>query len=554
MTFNKIFTIAFTLTLSSVLTAKGIAAPAEPGEELMSSLKAMGLSPPVMAPTRGEESKGPFKRLVIKNAMVIDGAGAPPQGPMTIVIENDRIVKLLGAGTGSVHMDHGDFGADTHVIDASGQYVLPGFIDAHVHFGTPSHALVGAMTDPEYVLKLWLAHGITTVRDAGSLMGLNWTLEHKRRSEAGDISAPRIEAYALFPEAMASTDRARQWVRAVHRKGADGVKFLGASPALIKTAIAEAKKLGMRTMYHHSQVSVARTNVLDSARMGLNSMEHWYGLPEAMFDDRRVQDYPYDYNYNDEQDRFAQAGRLWQQSSAPGSKIWRDTISELIGLDFTLSPTLSVYEVNRDTMRARTTEWHEPYTMPYMKRAFEPNPKIHGAFHFDWTTADEVAWKNNFRLWMTFLNDYKNAGGRVTAGADSGFMYSVYGFSYIRELELLQEAGFHPLEVIQSATINGAELLGLDESIGSVELGKKADLVIVNENPLANFKVLFGTGHPVLNRESGKMQRTRGIQYTIKDGIVFDAKVLLSQVRELVKEQQRRESQSGAESGTSDAP
>jgi imidazolonepropionase-like amidohydrolase len=104
--------------------------------------------------------------------MVIDGTGAPPQGPMTIIIEQDRIVDILGAGTGSLHMEHDDFGPDAQVIDAAGKYVIPGLIDAHVHFGTPSHALAGSLTDPDYVLKLWLAHGITTVRDAGCLMGL----------------------------------------------------------------------------------------------------------------------------------------------------------------------------------------------------------------------------------------------------------------------------------------------------------------------------------------------------------------------------------------------
>ena len=529
--------------VSSVVCA---AQAPEPGEEIISAVLAMGVSPARTASARGAESSGPFKRLVIKNAMVVDGTGAPPQGPMTIIIEQDRIVDILGAGTGSFHLDHDDFGPEAKVIDAAGKYVIPGLIDAHVHFGTPSHALAGSLTDPDYVLKLWLAHGITTVRDAGCLMGLGWTLEHKRRSEAGEIAAPRIEAYALLPETMAAPEDARKFVRAVNKRGADGIKFLGAAPDSIRAAIDEAKNLDMKTMYHHSQVSVTRTNVLDSARMGLDSMEHWYGLPEAMFEDRRVQNYPYDYSYNNEQDRFAEAGRLWLQTAAPDSETWRATIEELIALDFTLDPTFTVYEVNRDTMRGRTAEWHEQYTMPYMMRSFEPNPKIHGAFHFDWTTADEVAWKNNFRRWMTFVNDYKNAGGRVTVGADSGFIYSVYGFSYVRELELLQEAGFHPLEVLQSATLNGAELLGLDSEIGTIEVGKMADLVIVDENPLANFKVLYGTGHPRLNRESGQMERTRGIQYTIKGGIVFDAPELLKQVREMVQAQKLQEAQASA--------
>ena len=111
---------------------------------------------------------------------------------------------------------------------------------------------------------------------------------------------------------------------------------------------------------------------------------------------------------------------------------------------------------------------------------------------------------------------------------------------------MLQEAGFHPLEVMKSATLNGAELLGLDDEIGSIQVGKKADIVIVNENPLENFKVLYGTGHQMLNVEKGTMELSRGIEYTIKNGVVFDAKELLRDVRELVAEQKRLEASAGA--------
>lgn len=515
----------------------------EPGDELIAKVYSLGVAAAKEQTLGGDEIAGPYKRLIIKNANVIDGTGAPIQGPITIVIENDKIVSLGGYGYNSFHKAEQQTDENTRVIDATGKYVLPGFIDAHAHLGSPTHALVtqGTLTDPEYVNKLWLAHGITTVREAGALMGLGWTLKHKRLSDEGKITAPRIKVYALFPDTMSSAVEARKWVKAVHKRGADGIKFLGAPAESIEAAISQARELGMKTMYHHAQISVTQTNVLDSARMGLDSMEHWYGLPEAMFTDRLVQNYPNHYNYNDEQDRFSQAGRLWAQAAEPGSDVWRATISELVGLDFTISPTFSIYESNRDTMRAKNVEWLADYTMPYISRAFEPNPAIHGSYHFDWTTSDEIAWKENYQLWMRFINDYKNAGGRVTAGSDAGFIYSLYGFGYIRELELLQEAGFHTLEVVQAATLNGAQVLGIDDEVGSIQIGKKADLLIVDENPLANFKVLYGTGHEKLNRESGMMERTNGILYTIKDGIVFDAKVLLNDVKEMVAAQKTLE-------------
>jgi imidazolonepropionase-like amidohydrolase len=136
---------------------------------------------------------------------------------------------------------------------------------------------------------------------------------------------------------------------------------------------------------------------------------------------------------------------------------------------------------------------------------------------------------------MEFINEYKNRGGRVTAGSDSGFIFQLYGFAYIRELELLREAGFHPLEVIRAATLNGAEALGMDSEIGSIEIGKKADFVLVEENPLENLKVLYGTGAIKLDKDNNVI-RVGGVKYTIKDGIVFDSKLLLEDVKKMVRD------------------
>jgi|TARA_B100001094_G_C17644217_1_gene536483 imidazolonepropionase-like amidohydrolase len=141
---------------------------------------------------------------------------------------------------------------------------------------------------------------------------------------------------------------------------------------------------------------------------------------------------------------------------------------------------------------------------------------------------------------MTFINEYKNRGGRITTGSDSGFIYQLYGFAYIRELELLREAGFHPLEIIKAATLNGAEALGADNVIGSVEVGKLADFVIVEENPLENLKVLYGTGAIKLNKQN-EVTRVGGVKYTIKDGIIYDSKKLLEEVKNMVSEEKKKE-------------
>ena len=132
-------------------------------------------------------------------------------------------------------------------------------------------------------------------------------------------------------------------------------------------------------------------------------------------------------------------------------------------------------------------------------------------------------------------------GGRVVTGSDSGFIYQTYGFGYVNELEMLQEAGFHPLEVIMAATMNGALTLhepkGTSIEFGVVRNGLLADMVIVDANPLHNLKVLYGMGAIKLDEETGAVNRVGGVRWTIKDGIVYDAKAIMDEVAGMVEEQ-----------------
>jgi hypothetical protein len=262
-------------------------------------------------------------------------------------------------------------------------------------------------------------------------------------------------------------------------------------------------------------------------------MEHWYGLPEALLEKSTIQDYPLDYNYSNEQHRFEEAGKLWKQAAKPGSEKWNSVMDKLLKLDFTLDPTFNIYEANRDLHKTRRLEWHDDYTLPSLWKFYEANRESHGSYWFNWGTEQEIQWKENYRLWMAFINDYKNRGGRVTAGSDNGFIYQTYGFGYIRELELLRESGFHPLEVIRAATLYGAQALGMDKELGSVEVGKLADLVILDANPLENLQYLYGTGAVYLNAQN-EVVRKGGVKYTIKDGIMYDAKQLLADVKSMV--------------------
>jgi len=505
------------------------------------------------APPRAE-GEGPYPRLLLRGVTLIDGTGAPPMGPVDIVIEKNRIADVVPVGSPGAPIDPKERPplSGGHEMDLTGMYVLPGFIDMHGHIGGKEQG-----TPAEYVFKLWMGHGITTVRDPGCLNGLDWTTDEKAKSAKNEITAPRIEAYVVFGQGreqpFTTPEEARTWVDGIAAKGADGVKFFGYRPDIMKAAIEEVKKKGLRSACHHAQLDVARVNVLDSARWGLTSMEHWYGLPEALFADRTIQDYPRGYNYSNESDRFGQAGRLWRQAAPPYSERWNKVMDELIALDFTLDPTFNIYEASRDLMRARRADWHDEYTLPSLWDFYKPSRKSHGAYWYYWTTEDEVEWKNNYRLWMTFVNEYKNRGGRVTVGTDSGFIYELYGFAYVRELELLREAGFHPLEVIRAATLKGAEALGKTREIGSVEAGKLADLVVVEQNPIENLASLYGTGAIKLN-EKNEVTRVGGVKYTIKDGIVYDAKKLLADVRAMVREAKQKSGREIVQPGMPEPP
>lgn len=276
------------------------------------------IEPVPKAPPRAE-GEGPFPRLILRGATLIDGTGAPPVGPVDIVVEGNRIRSVQSVGYPGVGIDAAarpKAEAGDKELNLEGMYVLPGFIDMTGHVGGAPQG-----TPAEYVFKLWMGHGITTVRDPGSMNGIEWMKEHRAKSEKNEITAPRLAAYVAFGQgtetAISTPEEARAWVREIAAAGADGIKFLGDRPDVMEAALDEAKKQNLRTACHHSQLNVAWNNVLDSARWGLTSMEHWYGLPEALFTDRTVQNYPLDYNYNNEQDRFGNAGRLWAQTAPP---------------------------------------------------------------------------------------------------------------------------------------------------------------------------------------------------------------------------------------------
>jgi imidazolonepropionase-like amidohydrolase len=498
----------------------------------------------VPAPARRPgEGAGPFKRLVIRGVTIVDGEGAPPRGPVDVVIEGNRIADIRNAGTPGMALkanrEPRDFDQE---IDATGMFMLPGFVDTHCHGSNTTKA-----ANLSYAYKLWLAHGVTTVRCV-VLADFATSISEKHRSAANEIAAPRIFNYQTLGAGWGRVDtpeRAREWVRwAAATHEVDGIKFFNRgdeTPAIDRAALDEAKKFKLGTVAHLSQNNVAAFNADDAGAAGLQTITHFYGHFEALLKDRTIQDFPATYNYENEAMRFGEVANIRNSVYGPETPQWHDYLKRQLDRGVTFDPTFVPYMASRDLMRARTAEWHEKYTTPRLLRFFESTRDNHGSYFYDWTTENEVAWKQFFQLFEKLVFDYKNMGGRITVGSDTGFIWQIWGFSYIEELEMLREAGLTPLEVIRAATADGAAAIyrpiGEPAPFGMVRRGMLADLVIVPENPLANLKVLYGTGHIRLNDQTNKVERVGGVRYTVKDGVVYDAHALLKDVADMVAEE-----------------
>lgn len=458
----------------------------------------------------GEPGKR-YNQLVIRNVIIIDGNGTPPKGPVDIIVKGNTIQSI---GPVKKDMEYKD--ADK-VIDGTGMYLLPGLINIHAHI----HDKRGKKPIPfEYLYKLWLSCGITTVRDVGSNNQL--TIPEREKSRKGLIAAPRIflymVAWARTPEA------ARKRVQEIKRLGGDGVKIFGNDRDVLEALLDEAHKLNFRVAHH---IGVEETDVSDDIELGVTSIEHWYGVPDAAL--HGSQHFPYWYNYSDESDRFRYAGRLWREADPEKLK---KVLHGMVDKKVSWCPTFVIYEANRDLLRAMNQPWFKDYLHPALEQYFVPDPANHGSYHWNWSTTDEIYWKENYQIWMRAVREFAKMGGVVGVGEDAGYIYMMYGFSVIRELELHQEAGFHPIDVIQHATGNNAKILGMQDKLGRIKQGYLADLILIDENPLENFKFLYPTG--VMDLKDGKLIRRGGVKWVIKDGIVYHGPTLLKDVKKMV--------------------
>jgi hypothetical protein len=498
--------------------------------------------PPVQTRQFDNLAAGPYNRLLIRDAMVIPGHGGPPIGPYDILIQGNLIADMRMVTAAALKENTAARWTADRVIEGRGMYVMPGMIDLHYHTREAELPL-------EYTHYLKLAHGVTSGVPGADARTDEVQRQHDR-AERYEYLAPRMFPIWRWGRGTGTTlaeqedpAQAPRIARAMKAAGAHVVDVgrgdVFWTPELLTAVCKAVKAEGGITTFHLPPSTTNVVNAVDAARAGVTMIEHLYGYAEAALP-RQTQDFPTDYDYDNENHRFRQAARVWMQvgqDPRARERLLGPVVDSLIAYGATMLPTRVTYEGNRDLLRGFSLPWHEKYTHQALVDRNGPDVTLHAAHHWDWTSDDEYNWHYAFNLWSELIHEFNRRGGRVAYGSDDNFQWATAGFSNIRELQLMRESGMHNLEVIQAATYNSALTLG-QPKLGLIHQGYFADLLVVDGNPAENFHYLYSFGAIRLG-ENGRMYRTRGIVHTIKDGVVIENSRLMARVEQMVAESKK---------------
>jgi imidazolonepropionase-like amidohydrolase len=407
--------------------------------------------------------------LVLRGVTVIDGTGAPPSPGMEVVIENGRIAALHPDGR--VRPPRG-----ATVLDLPGRYLMPGLIDTHAHVTVlrwypDADGRRRGVYDrgvSERTLRVLLAHGITTVRNPSAPAAEGVAL--REAVARGEIVGPRIVTSGEhLNDPRLGEAEIRAEVRRQVTLGVDLIKvYAGLSPPQVRAAIEEAHAHGVPVVGH-----LQRTTWTEAARMGIDAITHGAPWSPEYLPEGRWAAY-----------RQTLLGRLdWLEwVDLDGPEI-REMIRLLVEHRVPVDPTLIAYHTKFFGDDARYLQHREHHLVPEIVEDWRG-----GTFVDGWTADDFARGK---RLWPrveALVRRYHQAGVLLAAGSDLPNPWVIPGIGLHEELELLVGAGIPPLEVLTIATRNGAATLGLLEEIGTVEVGKRADLIVLSADPLADIR------------------------------------------------------------------
>lgn len=440
--------------------------------------------------------------VALTHVRIIDGTGATPTEDQTIVISDGKIQSIASSTSAKIP-------ANATVLDLKGHTVLPGLVGMHDHMffpmgGTPPMYSNMGFSFP----RLYLALGVTTIRTTGSVQPY-LDLEIKKLIDSGrmigpkmHITAPYLEGVGSFTPVMhtlTSADDARKMVNYWADQGATSFKaYMNITRDELRAVVEEAHKRGLKVTGHLCSIGFR-----EAAEIGIDNLEHGI-LPDSEF------------VANKQPDKcpgaaVSQSLRNLDINSDPV----KETIRTLVAKNVAVTSTLPVFEASA------------PVTQSGIGAASAVlNPRVLNVMNNEarvryLTARSRIAADSPtpilIRKSMEFERAFVAAGGLLIAGLDpTGNGGVVAGFGDLRQVELLVEAGFSPVEAIKIASLNGAKFLGEDSRIGSIAVGKQADLMIVNGNPAA------------------KIIDIENVEIVFKDGIGYDSEKLIQSVQGLV--------------------
>jgi imidazolonepropionase-like amidohydrolase len=437
--------------------------------------------------------------IALTHVRVVDGTGAAAQTDQTLVIADGKIVALGDAATTKIP-------DGARVLDLSGRTVIPGLVGMHDHMFYPAPG-GGLPLYPEHASsfpRLYLAGGVTSIRTTGSLEPYA-DLELKSAIDAGKLTGPKIHvtgpylegegAFALQMHQLKDAEDARQMVEFWIARGATSFKaYMNITPDELAAAIKAAHAHGIKVTGHLCSIGFR-----EAAALGIDDLEHGIEVDTEFFPDKKPGVCP-------NPQAAAKALLSIDIASAP----MQDMIRDLVAHHVAVTSTLPVFETSvpgRAPLDSRVLDAMTPEArLAYLTRRARISDNA--------ATSDAPG---IFKKELEFEHEFSKQGGLLLAGLDpTGYGGVIAGFGDQREVELLVEAGFTPLEAIHIATSNGAQFLGEFDKIGTLAVGKSADVVVLQGDPSVNIKDI------------------EKVELVFKDGVGYDCPKLIESAKGMV--------------------
>ena len=440
--------------------------------------------------------------VALTHVRVIDGTGAAARDDQTVVISKGKIESVSDAASANVPKD-------AQVLDLNGYSVIPGLVGMHDHMFYPmGDGIFGEMAFS--FPRLYLAGGVTTIRTTGSLEPYT-DLELKKQIDKGETPGPKIHvtgpylegagSWALQMHQLTGPDDATKTVNFWLDQGVDNFKaYMFITPAELSAAVAAAHKRGAKVTGHLCSIGFR-----EAAAIGIDDLEHGLLVDTEFLPTKKPGECP-DSPENPElvSKLDVKAGPL------------HDMILDLVQHHVAVTSTLPVFEMGsftgRPTLQRRLLDALSPDARSALLwNRVRSTDAARLRQHYG---TDASPWPAAFNKEMEFERAFAQAGGLLLAGLDpTGMGGVIAGFGDQREVELLVEAGFTPVEAIHIATFNGAQYLGEADKIGTIAPRKQADLVVIKGDP------------------SKKIEDIENVETVFKDGIGYDSAKLIESVR-----------------------